>query len=146
MTLLFKKHHPNAQIPTKAGEWEVGFDLTAIKLVEIRGRKTFMYDTGISVQVPPGYYTEIVPRSSIVKTGYMLSNSIGIIDPSYRGTLKICLTKIDDTLPDLKPPFKKVQLIVRKYYPEIKGKEVDSLSTTVRGNGGFGSTDIYIGC
>jgi len=146
MTLLFKKHHPNAQIPTKVGEFEVGFDLTVIKLVKTIGKKTCMYDTCISVQAPLGYYTEIVPRSSIVKTGYMLSNSVGIIDPSYRGTLKICLTKIDESLPDLNLPFTKVQLIVRKFHSEIKGVESKSLSLTKRGAGGFGSTDLYTGC
>ena len=55
-----------------------------------------MYDSYISVQPPEGYYFEIVPRSSISKLGYILTNSIGIIDPSYRGTLKVVLTKIND--------------------------------------------------
>ena len=92
-------------------------------LVKTYGKNTFMYDTGISVEPPCGYYTEIVPRSSIVKTGYIMTNSIGIIDPTYRGTLKICVTRIDDTLPELTIPFKKFQLIVRKMY-NFKVKDV----------------------
>ena len=138
--LKFKKHDPEAIIPKKAGKHEVGFDLVAIKLVKKIGEKTFMYDTGISVQPPNGYYTEIIPRSSIVKTGYVLSNNTGIIDPTYRGTLKICLTKIDDTLPDLKLPFIKLQLILRKFIL-AKEEEVFDLTETERGEGGFGSTD-----
>ena len=136
----FKKHDPDAIIPKKAGKHEVGFDLVAIKLVKKIGEKTFMYDTCISVQPPNGYYTEIIPRSSIVKTGYILSNNTGIIDPTYRGTLKICLTKIDNTLPDLKLPFIKLQLVLRKFIL-AKEEEVFDLTETERGGGGFGSTD-----
>ena len=145
MTIYFKKHHPNAVIPQKAGPNEVGYDLTIVQLVKTYGKNTFMYDTGISVEPENGYYTEIVPRSSIVKTGYIMTNSIGIIDPTYRGTLKICVTRIDDTLPELTLPFKKFQLIVRKMY-DFQVKDVDKLTCTNRGDGGFGSTDLYVGC
>ena len=105
MTLFFKKHSPNAIIPQKAGPNEVGYDLTLIKLVKVYGTKTTMYDTDISIEPPPGYYTEIIPRSSLGKTGYIMSNSIGIIDPTYRGTLKICMTRIDDSLPGISLAF-----------------------------------------
>ena len=57
-----------------------------------------MYDTGIQVKPQYGYYFEIVPRSSLSKSGYILANSIGIIDPSYSGNLYIVLIKIDDNL------------------------------------------------
>ena len=142
MTLYFKKHYPNAIIPKKAGINEVGYDLTLIKHVKIFGKNTIMYDTGISVEPPNGYYTEIVPRSSLVKTGYIMTNSIGIIDPTYRGTLKICVTRIDDTLPELILPCKKFQLIIRKMY-NFSVKDIDKLTNTNRGVGGFGSTDLY---
>ena len=142
MTLRFKKHNLNAVIPTKARKFDVGYDLTAIRLHKILGTKTYMYDTGISITPPNGYYTEIVPRSSIVKTGYVFSNSVGVIDPLYRGTLKICLTKIDESMPDLKLPFRKCQLIIRKFHANIKVKEVKKLSDTSRGDGSFGSTDL----
>ena len=99
-----------------------------------------MYDTGITCCPPPGYYTEIVARSSIVKTGYILTNGIGIIDPSYRGTLRICLTKVDDTKPDITVPFRLAQLIVRKI-ENIDIIKVQELSETDRGDGGFGSTN-----
>ena len=99
-----------------------------------------MYDTGICVQPENGYYTEIIARSSIVKTGHVLSNSVGIIDPTYRGSLRICLTKVDSSVPDIQVPFKLTQLIVR---PIISARmiEVNKLSDTERGDGGFGSSD-----
>ena len=131
-------------IPQKAGEDEVGYDLTCISkckdLTSTPG-KVVMYDTGISVQPPDGYYTTIVPRSSIVKSGYMLTNSIGIIDPTYRGTLRIVLTKVDDNAEELELPFCKCQLIVSKFNKHVNGIQVEELTDTIRGEGGFGSTD-----
>ena len=138
--LFFKLNSENSILPKKAGENEVGYDLTAIKQDKKIGDNTYMFDTGVSVQVSDGYYTEIIPRSSLVKTGYILTNSIGIIDPTYRGSLKICLTKIDPTKEDISLPFVKTQLIVRKMI-QSEGIEVESLEETERGDGGFGSTD-----
>ena len=70
MELKIKIHDSNAVVPAKAGPNEVGYDLTAISFVKKIGTHTFMYDTGISVEPPEGYYTEIIPRSSISKTGF----------------------------------------------------------------------------
>ena len=102
-----------------------------------------MYDTGIIVCPDFGYYTKIIPRSSIIKTGYILTNSIGIIDGSYRGHLMICLTKIDDSLPDLKLPLKCCQLVLDRslHYTTEEVLNLDELGSTDRGTGGFGSTN-----
>jgi len=137
--IKFKKVNESAVIPRKAGENEVGFDLTAIKLDKIDGNINY-FDTGIQVEPPNGYYLEIIPRSSIVKTGYILANSVGIIDPTYRGNIKIVLIRTNFNLPILTPPFCKCQLIVRKIY-NFDSCVVDELSDTERGDGGFGSTD-----
>lgn len=140
--LQFKITNPEATIPKKAGKDEVGYDITALSCDKIMNNKTYMYDTGLQVKPPAGYYLEIVPRSSIVKTGYILSNSVGIIDPTYRGNLKIVLTKVDDSVPNLRLPFTKCQLILKKLHEaeivDIGDAEWDD---TERGDGGFGSTD-----
>ncbi len=131
-----------AVLPTKALASDVGYDLTIIKEVKVYGKNTKMYETGIKVEIPIGYYTKIVPRSSLIKSGYMLTNSVGIIDTAYRNTLKICLTKIDDSMPDLELPFKCCQLILEKlnHYELREVKEISE--NTERGLGGFGSTDL----
>ena len=139
--IKFKKVSSDAVIPKKAGKNEVGYDLTAIKLEKVNGN-IYSFDTGIQVEPPDGYYLEIVPRSSIVKTGYILANSVGIIDPTYRGNLKIILIRTNFNLPTLTLPFCKCQLIVRKLI-NLETCEVDELSPTSRGEGGFGSTDTY---
>lgn len=142
MSILFKSHDERAIIPSRAGENEVGYDLTIIEKVKDMSGNTAMYDSYISVQPPDGVYFEIVPRSSISKTGYILTNSVGIIDPSYRGTLKVVLTKIDETKPNIELPNKRFQLIPRTFISNMfEPKSVDELSNTHRGKGGFGSTD-----
>lgn len=138
--VLFVRDDPNSVIPTKGTPLSIGYDLTAISIAKRISSRTVLYDTGIKVQPPEGYYTEILPRSSLSKTGYMLSNSVGTIDPDYTGRLLIALTKVDDTLPDLELPFTRCQLVLRKaeFY---NVRETDKLTETVRGDGGFGSTD-----
>ena len=141
--LLFKKTEHNAVIPTKAHPSDTGYDVTLIRVskdMSIPGseQKIIMYDTGIAVCPPDGYYTEVVPRSSLTKTGYMLANSVGIIDSSYRGSIKVVVSG-DNSLDDLTLPFKGFQLILLKL-EEAYVVEVDDLDATVRGDGGFGSS------
>lgn len=131
----------NAILPTKAYDTDVGYDLTIISKVKDFSDKISMFDTGLSI-VPTcnDYYVEILPRSSFSKTGYILANSVGIIDPTYTGTLKVVLMKVDDSLPNITLPFKGFQLVVRK----VERSEmivVESLEETARGDGGFGSTN-----
>lgn len=133
--------NPNAVIPTKAYHSDVGYDLTAISVFKQISQRTALYDTGLKMSAPDGYYLEILPRSSLSKTGYMLSNSVGIIDPQYTGNLLIALTKVDDSMPDLEVPFCRCQLVVRK--AEMFGMvRVESLVASARGDGGFGSSDV----
>jgi len=153
MELKIKIHNTNAVVPTKAYD-EVGYDLTAVSFVKKLSPTTFVYDTGISVKPPDGYYTEIVPRSSIVYSGFILDNSVGVIDPIYRGTLKIVLHKV--AMKDgegqsdvngvhiacrpLTTPFTLCKLIIRKM-ERVTLTVVDSLDETSLGNKGFDSTD-----
>ena len=130
----------SAIIPTKANFSDVGHDVTIIGVHKKINAKTSMYKTGIKLDIPIGYYVEIAPRSSIIKSGYMLANSIGIIDCSYKGELFVALTKIDDESPDITFPFKCVQLITRK---QVFSDMIESydIETSKRDNGGFGSSD-----
>lgn len=134
----------NAIIPSKGHESDVGYDLTIIKKYKDLTPSTILYDTGIKLNVDYGYYIEIVPRSSLSKSGYILANSIGIIEKSYSGNLLVALTKIDKEMPDLQLPFKCCQLIFK---PQIsltiqEMTNTNSLELTSRNNGGFGSTNL----
>jgi len=134
-----------AVMPTKAHPEDTGYDLTLISLVKDNGG-ICMFDTGVSVKPPAGYYIDVVPRSSFSKTGYMFSNSVGVIDSTYRGTIKIMI-KGDETLKNMMLPFTGFQMILRKL--ELASiRQVESLDETDRGCGGFGSSDWQepLGC
>ena len=129
----------NAIIPTKKNWSDVGYDLSIINKIEDYNSKTALYDTGIKIQVDFGYYVEIVPRSSLSKSGYMLANSVGIIDNSYRGNLMVALTKVCDDAKEIEYPFRCCQMIMRKYVNTYL-EEVGNVEKTKRDEGGFGST------
>ncbi|RUM44872.1 MAG: dUTP pyrophosphatase [Desulfurobacterium sp.] len=124
--------------PFKKRVSDSGWDLHLVKLIKKEGNLYF-FDTGVRVSPPPGFYFDLVPRSSIYKSGFILANSVGIIDMTYRGTIKVPLVKLDPEKPDPELPWRAVQLIPRRFYP-LEAEEVSSLDQTLRGEGGFGST------
>lgn len=141
-TFKVAKCKENAVIPSKAHQSDTGFDLTIIDVVKRIDDKTALYGTGIKVVPPFGYYFEIVPRSSISKTGYTLANNVGVIDQSYRGELLVALTKANGNSKDIELPCRIAQLIPREYHHFVPSvvDEV-SVSETSRGSGGFGSSN-----
>jgi len=139
-TCSILKTSEDAIIPSKEHWSDVGFDLSIISKIKDFNSKTSLYDTGIKIKLDTGYYAEIVPRSSISKTGYILANNVGIIDNSYRGNLMIALTKIADDAIDITFPFKCCQLIIKKQI-YVNLEEVKDLDITKRNEGGFGSTN-----
>lgn len=139
----FKKTRPNAIMPFKARETDSGFDLTLLELVKTNG-KVEMYSTGIAVQhTNPGWYFDMVPRSSLIKTGYILANSVGVIDHAYIGEIMVPLIKIDNLKPDIlaEGPVRAVQLIPRQV-EHFDFVQVEELEDTDRGTGGFGSSGV----
>jgi deoxyuridine 5'-triphosphate nucleotidohydrolase len=136
------KTDADAVLPSKANVSDAGYDLTVINVVNKWLNNVTLYDTGIKILMNPGYYAEIVPRSSLSKSGYMLANSVGVIDNTYRGNLYIALVKVDPSAPDIKLPFRCCQLIFRKQeHMDIVETEQD-LGSTMRQEGGFGSTSL----
>jgi deoxyuridine 5'-triphosphate nucleotidohydrolase len=128
----------NAVPPSKEATSDSGFDLTLVARGDARGSVEF-FRTGIKIQPDFGWYFDLVPRSSISKTGYMLANGVGVIDRAYVGEILVPLIKIDPNSPDLQLPIRLVQIIPR---PIIAAQliEVDELEGTARGVSGFGST------
>ena len=101
-----------------------------------------LYDTGIKVSPSFGWYFDVVPRSSIIKSGYILANSVGVIDSQYKNSIMIGLVKIDQTMPDIELPMRIAQLIPRQrtHAEPIVVNEKD-FDNSLRGLGGFGSTN-----
>lgn len=128
----------NAVIPNKNRISDSGFDLTAIGIHSTKGIVT-LYKTGIKIKAPLGIAFQMVPRSSIIKTGYIMANSIGIIDQGYHGEILIPLIKLDKDSPDIELPCRIAQLvpIITIHRPII---ECIFENDSSRGEGGFGST------
>lgn len=135
------KTRKDAVSPSKERASDSGYDLVLLEKIKTVGKVEF-YDTGIKVKPNFGYYFQIVPRSSISKTGYMLANSVGIIDRTYLGNIIVALIKIDETAPDLVLPLRMVQMIPTPIvHFELEEVESFDVNETERGEGGFGSTN-----
>lgn len=138
MKLKIKKLNDKAVIPAYAKPGDAGLDLVATAIISA-DQQQVTYATGLAVEIPEGHVGLLFPRSSVRNYELSLSNSVGVIDSGYRG--EIMATFNTHYYGDIKYKVgeKIVQLIVMPY-PKMEIEEVDELSDTERGEGGFGST------
>ena len=142
MKVNIKKVHPNAIIPSYAKSGDAGMDLVATSIISDTPTQ-ITYGLGIALEIPNGFVGLVFPRSSIRKTRLQLSNSVGVIDSGYRGELQATFNKIITTIENQKNDYKvgdRIAQIVIVPHPIIQFVEVDELSESSRGIGGFGST------
>ena len=137
MEVKIKKEHKNTQVPKRGTRHSAGYDLTAVSF-DIKN-DIVTYDTGLSVEIPGGYYGDLRPRSSIYQKDLFLTNSPGTIDSDYRGTIKLKFRILGSNL--YKIGDRIGQLIIQKY-EEVDWIESEELTDTHRGDGGYGSTGI----
>ncbi len=141
INVKFKKLHPDAVIPSKINDLDAGFDLVAVTN-EYLGGEQIEYGTGLAIEIPEGYMGLLFPRSSICKTRLSLANSVGVIDSQYRGEIKLVF---NEKFGDRKLYYhgERIAQLVILPYPHVKFIEVDDLTQTPRGTGGFGSTGVW---
>lgn len=152
MEVKIKKLNPNAVIPKYAKDGDAGMDLVATEIIKDTPEQ-ITYGTGIAVEIPEGFVGLVFPRSSVRKTGLQLSNSVGVIDSGYRGEIQATFNKIfggdrfydetkitEITSNDFYKVGDRIAQIMIIPYPPIQFVEVDELSDSERGEGGFGST------
>ena len=137
----FKKLHPSAITPCYAKQGDAGMDLTA---TEIINNEVFQvtYGTGIAVEIPDGYVGLVFPRSSIRKYDLALSNSVGVIDSGYRGEIQVTFNKKKGVASTIYNVGDRICQIMIVPFPLVKFVEVNLLSDSERGIGGFGSTGV----
>ncbi|MGE9999803.1 dUTP diphosphatase [Desulfovibrio sp. SGI.133] len=92
MQIKFVKTHPDAVIPTRGSAGAAGFDLTAVSLK--RAADLYIYDIGIAMEIPAGYFAAIFPRSSIFFTGLELTNCVGVIDSDFRAPISAIFREV----------------------------------------------------
>lgn len=144
LPIKIKKLNEKAVLPQKADNGSAGWDLiaTSERLV-LEGPISYVeYGTSLALEIPPGFVGLLFPRSSISSnTSLILNNSIGLLDSSYRGEIK---ARFKSTLTVGGKKYKlgdKIAQLMVIPYPEIDFEEVNELSETKRGDGGFGSSD-----
>lgn len=143
-------------MPTKAHNDDAAWDCYARENAVFED-KAVLIPLGFCMELPKGYHAEIVPRSSMgVRTPLIQTNSVGVIDSNFRGELKACYKLVDWEIwkrhmrpnPNGWPDEFKIykgdricQMLIVKD-PEVKLVQVDELSDSERGLGGFGSTGV----
>jgi dUTP pyrophosphatase len=139
MKVKIKKLHPNAVKPKYAKESDAGMDLVATSIIENTSFQ-ITYGIGLAIEIPDGMVGLIFPRSSIRNTELMLSNSVGVIDAGYRGELQATFNKLNGLDSVSYKVGDRIAQIIIVPHPIIQIVEVDELSESSRGIGGFGST------
>lgn len=135
-----KRLDPQAITPSYAKPGDACMDLAAISktIVEESGYGYVEYGTGLAFEVPENYVMLIYPRSSISNQGLLLANSVGVVDSGYRGEVKFRFKWVKDT--NLYNVGDRVGQFMIIPLPIMELEEVDELSETERGQGGFGSS------
>jgi dUTP pyrophosphatase len=151
----FVKLNNLAITPTRQKAGDAGYDLYATENVRIKPMSRALVSTGLSIEVPQGYYARVAPRSGLaVKNG--IDVLAGVVDSSYRGEVKVVLMNLSIDLAsmmgltpniagsnfdfNIKAGDRIAQLIIEKYHA-VDWQEVAQLSSSER-TGGFGSTGV----
>ena len=141
MKVKFKKLSPLAKAPSYAHIGDAGADLVATSYKHDPETDSYVYGTGIAVEVPEGHVMLIFPRSSNRKTDCYMCNHVGVVDSGYRGEIMFSFKSRDRNF--VTKPYEvgdRIGQAIIIPYPTIEYVEVDELSETERGTGGHGST------
>lgn len=164
ITVKIRRYTKQASIPKYITEHSAGLDFVAISCEYDREEKCQVYHTGISVEIPEGYVGLLFPKSGISKRTQYLTNCVGVIDSDYRGEVKAkfkgdalhtlftmktyggwiwrkLLSKFILHSNTYAPGDAIFQMIILPY-PKVKFLEVEELSSTERGDKGFGEMDL----
>ena len=142
ISVKVKKIHPSAHLPERKTSGAVGYDLyyCGEKEIKIPPLGVAAVGIGLSFEIPVGCYGRIAPRSSLALNN-QVSVGGGVIDPDYRGEVKVILFNQNQSdIFVVKPQERIAQLIFERVKLPII-VEVDALKCTERGEGGFGSTN-----
>ena len=135
-------HNTDLPLPAYETAQSAGMDLAAAIKAPITlapgGRA--MMPTGLSIALPAGYEAQVRPRSGLAaKNGVTVLNTPGTVDADYRGEIKVLLINLGDDVFEIKRGMRIAQMVIAPV-TQASFTEVDSLSETERGSGGFGST------
>lgn len=129
-------------LPAYETEGSAGMDLRAdiSENITLKPLERAMIPTGLFIELPLGYEAQVRPRSGLAaKRGLTCLNSPGTIDSDYRGELKVILVNLSNETQVIEPAERIAQMVIAKH-ERVTLHEVQILTDTLRGAGGFGST------
>lgn len=132
---------PNAVVPAYGSKCAAGMDLYSSDAYSIAPGETVLVHTGISMEIPDGYFGAIYPRSGLAtKRGLRLANCVGVVDSDYRGEVMVALHNDSTDTQFVELHDRIAQMVIQPcWYPYVL-EVVNELSDTERGSGGFGHT------
>lgn len=142
MLVKVKKLNDKAVIPTYGSLGAAGADLYALtdSTATIEPGATVLIGTGIAMEIPQGYVGLVFARSGLsTKQGLAPANKVGVIDSDYRGEIMVSLYNHSSSPQTIADGERIAQLVITPFL-KVEYNETDTLSDTVRGDGGFGST------
>ena len=143
LPINFVKTAPEAITPSRGRNGDAGYELSSLEDVVLQPFERKLIRTGISIALPPQYAALLIPRSgTAINKGLSLVTTPGLIDSNYRGELKVIAIDLAPKEPIvIKQGDRIAQLVVIKV-EDVRFDQVDELSDTERGSGGFGSSGV----
>jgi dUTP pyrophosphatase len=128
-------------VPVRAYAGDAGLDLSSCEHVELGPGERALVPTGLAVAIPDGYAGLVQPRSGLaLRHGISIVNTPGLIDPGYRGEVKVTLLNTDPREPFTVEPGMRIAQLLIVPIPDVELVEVDELPASERGARGFGSS------
>jgi len=140
--IQIKKLHPDAVVPRYMTELAAGMDIQALNAepIVLKPGERCLVPTGLAMAIPPGFEVQVRPRSGLaIRHGIALVNSPGTIDADYRGEIRIIMINLGSESFTIQSGDRIAQLVVAPVCQAVL-KEVEDLTETARGSGGFGHT------
>jgi dUTP pyrophosphatase len=139
--LRVAKLKDEARVPTRAHHGDAGLDLYACEAAHLGPGERWGVGTGVAVEIPEGHAGLVLPRSGLARDhGIALVNSPGLIDAGYRGEVRVLLLNTDPANVFRVEPGERIAQLVIAPIAIAEPVEVESLTESARGDGGFGSS------
>jgi dUTP pyrophosphatase len=141
LDLRFKLLAEGARLPTRAHDGDAGLDLSAAESATIQPAERATVGTGVAVEIPPGHAGLVLPRSGLAaRHGIALVNAPGLIDSGYRGEIRVILLNTDREQSFQVDPGDRIAQLLLTPFVEADPVEAAELASTIRAEGGFGSS------
>ena len=140
--IKFKKLNKDALLPKYAHSEDAGMDIFSNEELVLKSKEWALVKTGFCMELPKGYEAQIRSKSGLsLKSGIIVLNSPGTVDENYRGEVGVIVMNVSNEDYHIEKHQKIAQMVINKV-EHLKCVEVQNVSSSTRGDGGFGSTGL----